>query len=471
MNAALQLVGVRDAERPPPHSVEAEQSVLGGLLLDNSRWSVAAGMLTPESFFSEEHCLIFSAIESLLKAGKTADVITVYEHLRSRKQGEVVGGLGYLNALAQSVPSAANIKRYAEIVLNHAVMRGVIEIGGAASREAFQAGGKTAAQVIADLMCRLSKLGASARAADPSTGVDAAELLAMDLPEPAFICAPFLPEGLTLVAAPPKTGKTTLMRQLVHAANHGGVFLGHHCRTADVLFLSLEEGIRLMRKKLVAMNIPAEELQGVRLEFEWPMASAGVAKLRDWVKGRKATQRPPLIIIDSLARFRLPPSGKGNAFAEDYAAVKLLADLCKEFAGLSVVVLHHTTKARHDDPMAMISGTFGLSAGIDSYMIMLRQAQRFRLHAGGRLWDREQQDFSLARASGRWEFEGEWEDSFAGLPPKQRAVLELLEGGGKTGKELEQATGQSTSSLSHMLREMAGKGLVKKTSEGWLASP
>jgi hypothetical protein len=224
-----------------------------------------------------------------------------------------------------------------------------------------------------------------------------------------------------------------------------------------------------MRRKLSKMGIPNEELKGVRLEFEWPQASAGVEKLREWLKGR-TTGRAPLIIIDSLARFRLPPLAKGNAFAEDYAAVKLLADLCKDFPGLCVVVLHHTTKAIQDDPMSMISGTFGLSAGIDSYLVMLRQAERFRLHAGGRLWDSDNHDFNLARSDGRWELAGEWDDSRTGVSVKQRAVLDLLLEGVKTSKALEQATGQSTSSLSHMLKDMAGKGLLVKRINGWEAT-
>ena len=286
------------------------------------------------------------------------------------------------------------------------------------------------------------------------------------MPDPAFICEPFVGEGLTLLAGPPKTGKTTRMRQLTHAANCGGEFLGQRCGQADILFLSLEEGVRLMRRKLSRMTIPHGELRGVRLEFDWPQAGAGVDKLRDWLKGR-TTGRPPLVIIDSLARFRLPPSAKGNTFAEDYAAVKLLADLCKEFHGLSVIVLHHATKAVHDDPVSMISGTFGISAGIDSYLLMLRQAKAYRLHAGGRLWDREIQDFVLERTNGRWELTGEWDESVASMPPKQRAVLDLLMTGAKTNKTLEEATGQSASSISHMLKVLMGKGLVARLANGW----
>ena len=466
MGAVLRSVDASDGEREPPHSIEAEQSVLGGLLLDNSRWRDAATLLSAAEFYRQEHGAIFTAISAVIGAGEPADVITVFEYLKERGRGHALGGLVYLNSLAQSVPSASNMRRYSEIVRDHAILRRVIAICDAVASEAFSARGKSPAQIIVDMSEKLSVLAALANAHKVSSGIDAADLLEREMPEPGFICEPFIGEGLTVLAGPPKTGKTTLVRQLVHAASHGVPFLGEQCRQADVLFLSLEEGARLMKKKLRAMSIQSDELRGVRLEFEWPQASEGVDRIREWLKGR-TSGRPVLVVIDSLARFRLPPSAKANAFSEDYAAVKRLADLCKEFADLSIVVLHHTTKAIHDDPVSMISGTFGISAGVDSYLIMLRQSQAYRLHAGGRLWDRDQHDFAIERDNGRWNLTGEWDETASSMPPKQRAVLDLLSEGAKTNRALEEATGQSASSISHMLKVLMSKGLVVRLVNGW----
>ena len=97
--------------RVPPHSVEAEQSVLGGLLLDNLAWDRAAELLTDSDFYRYEHRLIFSAIAALVQHSRPADVITVFEHLQGLGKADDCGGLAYLNALAQSVPSAANMRR------------------------------------------------------------------------------------------------------------------------------------------------------------------------------------------------------------------------------------------------------------------------------------------------------------------------------------------------------------------------
>ena len=118
--------------RIPPHSVEAEQSVLGGLLLDNSAWDRAGDILTEAHFYRHDHRLIFTAISALVSATKPADVITVYEHLRRTGKGDECGGMAYLNSLAASVPSSANIRRYAEIVRDRALLRTVITTANAA---------------------------------------------------------------------------------------------------------------------------------------------------------------------------------------------------------------------------------------------------------------------------------------------------------------------------------------------------
>lgn len=297
---------------------------------------------------------------------------------------------------------------------------------------------------------------------------DAADLLSMPMEEPNYIVRPFVPEGVTLWCGRPKAGKTTALRQLAHAVNMGRDFLGEACNDAEVWFLSLEEGERLFRKKLSMMGIDAEELRGIRLEFEWPQGAEGVKELRKRLQMR-TNKRPVLIIIDSLQRFRLPQSDRGHAFTEDYNAAKLLAELCKEFPGLAVVLLHHTTKAVPDDPVAAISGTYGLTAAADGFAIMLKQGDKFRLHAGGRLWDRDGSDFELQRSGGAWVLVGEWDNSTApkGLAPKQQQAMDALRSGAKSNKQLAEMTGQSASALSHLMGKLEDRGIVVRLANGW----
>ena len=145
--------------RVPPQSIEAEQSVLGGLLLDNGAWDRAADVVTEADFYRFEHKIIFGAIGALIGASKPADVITVYEHLQMAGKAEDPGGLAYLNALAQSVPSAANMRRYSEIVRERAILRKLIAASDEIATNAFNPQGRAVTQILDEAEGKIFKIG------------------------------------------------------------------------------------------------------------------------------------------------------------------------------------------------------------------------------------------------------------------------------------------------------------------------
>ena len=145
--------------RVPPQSIEAEQSVLGGLLLDNSAWDRAADLLSDSDFYRFEHRLIYAAIGGLVNNAKPADVITVFEQLQSLGKAEECGGLVYLNALAQSVPSAANLRRYAEIVRERAILRKLIAASDDIATTAFNPQGRPVAQILDEAEGKIFQIG------------------------------------------------------------------------------------------------------------------------------------------------------------------------------------------------------------------------------------------------------------------------------------------------------------------------
>lgn len=134
--------------RIPPHSIEAEQSVLGGLMLDNSAYDRIADFVGAEDFYRFDHRLIFQHIVKLVSASRPADVITVFESLSSAGKADEVGGLSYLNALAQNTPSAANIRRYAEIVRDRGVLRKLISVSDEIAGNAFNPQGREVKQML-----------------------------------------------------------------------------------------------------------------------------------------------------------------------------------------------------------------------------------------------------------------------------------------------------------------------------------
>ena len=134
--------------RVPPHSVESEQSVLGGLLLDNQAWDRVGDQLADGDFYRDEHRRIFRQIRALLEHGKPADVVTVAEALESAGESEHTGGLAYLGELAQNTPSAANIRRYAEIVRERAVLRKLVATADEIASDALNPMGRDAESLL-----------------------------------------------------------------------------------------------------------------------------------------------------------------------------------------------------------------------------------------------------------------------------------------------------------------------------------
>ncbi|HEX9584971.1 MAG TPA: replicative DNA helicase [Gammaproteobacteria bacterium] len=136
------------ALKMPPHSIEAEQSVLGGLMLENAAWDRIADVIGEADFYRREHRIIFKAIAALAEENRPLDVITLSEWLEPRGELDKVGGLAYLGQLAENTPSAANITAYAAIVRERSVLRGLIAVGSEITASAFNTEGRSASELM-----------------------------------------------------------------------------------------------------------------------------------------------------------------------------------------------------------------------------------------------------------------------------------------------------------------------------------
>ncbi|MCY3729712.1 MAG: replicative DNA helicase [Rhodospirillaceae bacterium] len=151
MAEALATPGVSSAAeslRLPPHSLEAEQSLLGGLMLAPSAWDQIADVVGADDFYRTDHRLIFVAIGELTERDQPADAVTVKEHLERQGRLDEVGGLGYLGRLVQETPSAANIRAYARIVRERAMLRRLIEIGRDIQASAYETEGRSVPELV-----------------------------------------------------------------------------------------------------------------------------------------------------------------------------------------------------------------------------------------------------------------------------------------------------------------------------------
>ena len=281
--------------RIPPHSMEAESSVLGGLLLDNKSWEQVADLLSEGVFYRYEHRLVYMAIHALVNASRPADVITVYEHLQSIGKAEEVGGLGYLNSLAQYVPSASNIRRYAEIVRERSILRKLVTASDEIATNAFNTQGKSVPQILDEAEQKIFQIGEEGSRL--KQGFQSMQELAVDLMgrvdemsknpnditgvASGFVDFDKMTSGmqagdLIVLAARPSMGKTALAINIAeHVALNEGL---------PVAVFSMEMGASQLAIRIVGSigRIDQQRLRTGKLnQEEWPRLTEAIEKLRN----------------------------------------------------------------------------------------------------------------------------------------------------------------------------------------------
>ncbi|MGB5716601.1 MAG: replicative DNA helicase [Gammaproteobacteria bacterium] len=218
-----------DALKVPPHSLQAEQAVLGGLMLDNSTWDTVADRVTEEDFYRRDHRLIFRAIAELAEKNNPLDAVTLSEWLEHNNLLNEVGGLSALGVLAQNTPSAANIKAYADIVRDKSVVRQLISVGNQVAGSAYEAEGRNTSELLNEaekLVFEIAEQGNRGKRGFRSirallaVAVDRIDMLSQqDNPLTGVstgftdiddMTAGLQPSDLIIVAGRPSMGKTTL---------------------------------------------------------------------------------------------------------------------------------------------------------------------------------------------------------------------------------------------------------------------
>jgi replicative DNA helicase len=281
--------------RIPPHSIEAESSVLGGLLLDNGAWDRVGDLLANSDFYRHEHQLIYGAIGALVNASKPADVVTVFEHLQNQGKADAAGGLLYLNSLAQYVPSAANVRRYAEIVRERAILRKLVAASDEIATKAFNTQGQPVASILDEAEQKIFQIGEQGSRMnngfqDMGTLVvallDRVEEMSRNPNDITGVPTGFvdldrqtsgLQAGdLIILAARPSMGKTALAINIAeHVALH---------EELPVAVFSMEMGAAQLAVRMVGSigRIDQTRLRTGRLtEEEWPRLTEAIERLRN----------------------------------------------------------------------------------------------------------------------------------------------------------------------------------------------
>ncbi len=278
----------------PPQHIEAEQSVLGGLLLDNTSFDRIADALGADDFYRREHRLIFNAIRVLCQESTPADAVTVAEHLEKHGDLEHAGGLAYVGSLANNTPSAANIAAYAAIVRERAILRRLIQASGEISAAAYSPEGRSALEVLdraeerileisetgnrrgnfqpitALLSQAVERIDQLFRSDSPLTGVPTGFA---DLDE---MTSGLQPGDLIIIAGRPSMGKTSLAMNIAENAA-----VGH--KTPVAIFSLEMPGSQLAMRMMASLGrINAHKVRTGKLDDDdWPRLTSAVNLLND----------------------------------------------------------------------------------------------------------------------------------------------------------------------------------------------
>jgi len=351
------------ALRIPPHSIQGEQSVLGGLMLDNRAWDQIADRISEEDFYRREHRLIFHATAGLAEQAKPLDVVTLAEELERHGQLDDAGGLAYLGMLAKDTPSAANIRAYADIVREYSVMRQLISVGTEIADSAFNPAGRNSSELLDDAEAKVFRIAEQGNRGGGFTPIKSLLTKAVDRIETLFqkdepitgvssgftdfddMTSGLQASDLIIIAGRPSMGKTTLAMNIAENVAIRGQL--------PVAVFSMEmPGEQLAMRMMSSLGrIDQHKVRTGRLEEdEWPRLTSAVSILAEAplfiddtpamspteirARARRLTREQGglgLIVIDYLQLMQAPGQGE-NRVMEISAISRGLKALAKELA-------------------------------------------------------------------------------------------------------------------------------------------
>jgi hypothetical protein len=337
-----------------PYSLEAEQSILGAVLLENNALLKALELVTAADFYRDSHRRIFRAMLELFDRNEAIDLVTITEHLERKTELEQVGGASYLSALASRVPTAANVVYHSKIVREKALRRRLAEACQKVLKD-VETGD------MGELVGRLRDISLDANPGGKShfIGFDA-------IPEDVeidFLVEGLIPRGcLILLSAPPGHFKTSFCLSMGQAIAHGQPFMGRTTVQHPVYYIDKENPL------VVSVGLRKRFGIGPHQNFHiWPL----------WAEVEPPTFPSPaylglrdcVVIFDSFVRF-LSPGADENTTKDIQPVMGYLRGLTSQ--GCTVIVLDHTAKAADSD----YRGSGDKSAGVDI-------AYRIRRHGEG----------------------------------------------------------------------------------------
>lgn len=366
--------------RVPPHSIEAEQAVLGGLLIDNRAFEAVIERLKGQNFYRKDHEQIFECMTQLAQRNQPIDIITVSEWLEQNEALESVGGMAYISELARNTPSAANIRAYADIVYDRSVLRELVQVGGQITEAAFSTSGRTMNEVLDEAEQKVFEIAQQGvRGAGPvpikevvAGALDTIETLSHEGNALTGISTGFtemdrmtrgLQAGeLVVVAGRPSMGKTVFAMNI---AQHAAI-----TQDKTVLVFSMEMPSESIAMRMISSlgRVDMQRLQSGQLQEEdWARVSNAVGFLNNaklvidetpaltpmeiQSRARRVAREGPLglIVVDYLQLMRSSNRRVENRTAEISEISRSLKTIAKEL-NVPVIALSQLNRSLEQRP-------------------------------------------------------------------------------------------------------------------------
>ncbi|HSW43287.1 MAG TPA: AAA family ATPase [Patescibacteria group bacterium] len=296
--------------------------------------------------------------------------------------------------------------------------------------------------------------------------MDAADLLALDLPPIRWIVPGLIPEGTTILAAPPKVGKSCLIYQIAVEASIGGDVLGRRVTPGSVLYLALEDGKRRGQQRLLAA-LAGRTMPRGRLEVQWDARAIGAGledDIREWLEGHPDAV---MVAIDTLGKVRPAGDGRRNAYEVDVAAMNELQNLFRD-RPVGLVIVHHARKESTDDFLASVSGTYGITGSVDTIVVIRRKRNEAfgTIHVTGR-------DVADEEIPARFD-ELAWTAAPGALSAasfERTEVYRVIEERGPLfAKAIGEALGMERTAVQHVIGGLVERGAIARTRGGYVVA-
>ncbi len=297
-------------------------------------------------------------------------------------------------------------------------------------------------------------------------GMDAADLLELELPPLRWLVPDLVPEGTTILASRPKVGKSCLVYQIAVEASIGGDLLGRRVTPGSVLYLALEDGQRRGQDRLRAA-LAGRTMPRGRLEVRWDAHKIGEGLEEDIAAWLDEHPDAVMVAIDTLGKVRPTTSGRQGAYEVDVQHLARLQDLFRNRT-VALVIVHHARKESADDFLASVSGTYGITGSADTIVVIKRSPlERLgTIHATGR-------DIADAQVAVTFD-DLIWHvapDSLSGASFDRGEVYQVIEDEGPIyPKAIADRIGKERTNVQHMVEELVRTGAVARTGHGYVVA-